>query len=111
MDKSNLPGTFKGSVDDLLDHCANLDVEENKKNIVESDKVLSIQHIMSEFECSEQEAQEIYNDICLIEVKQTVDKMVADGIMHIVGYNENNEPLFGLTELGKQIQKELEKDK
>ena len=33
MDKSNLPGTFKGSVDDLLDHCANLDIEENKKII------------------------------------------------------------------------------
>ncbi len=29
MDKSNLPGTFKGSVDDLLEHCVNLDVKEN----------------------------------------------------------------------------------
>jgi hypothetical protein len=64
---------------------------------------------MSEFECSEQEAEEIYNEIVLSEVKQTVDKMVADGIMEIVGYNDDNEPLFGLTELGKQIQKELEK--
>jgi hypothetical protein len=64
---------------------------------------------MSEFECSEQEAEEIYNEIALNEVKQTVDKMVADGIMEIVGYNDDNEPLFGLTELGKQIQKELEK--
>ncbi len=109
MDKSNLPGTFKGSVDELLEHCVNLDVNENQKNIVESEKVLSIQFLMSEFECSEQEAEEIYNEIALNEVKQTIDKMVADGIMEIVGYNEDNEPLFGLTELGKQIQKELEK--
>ena len=109
MDKSNLPGTFKGSVDDLLEHCVNLDVKENQKNIVESEKVLSIQFLMSEFECSEQEAEEIYNELALNEVKQTVDKMVADGIMEIVGYNDDNEPLFGLTELGKQVQKELEK--
>ena len=59
--------------------------------------------------CSLEEAEEIYNEIALSEVKQTVDKMVADGIMEIVGYNDDNEPLFGLTELGKQIQKELEK--
>jgi hypothetical protein len=44
----------------------------------------------------------------LQEVKTIVDKMVEDGLLTITGYNEDNEPLFGLTEFGKTIRKKLE---
>ena len=35
--------------------------------------------------------------------------MVAEGILEITGHNEDGEPLFGLTELGKELQKHTKK--
>jgi hypothetical protein len=34
-------------------------------------------------------------------------QLLKDGIVQISGYNDEGEPLFTLTELGRQIQKEL----
>jgi hypothetical protein len=108
MDKY-ITDNFTGSIDDLLNHCSNLDTTKVEEQVKAEEKEACIQVIMKELECDEAQAEVIYNEIALAEVKETVDKMVADGIMEIVGYNDDNEPLFGLTELGKQIQKELEK--
>ena len=33
--------------------------------------------------------------------------MVKDGLLYISGYNEEGEPLFQLTELGKALRNEL----
>jgi len=33
--------------------------------------------------------------------------LVKEGIVEVSGYNDDGEPLFTLTELGRQIQKEL----
>jgi len=43
----------------------------------------------------------------LAEVKETVDKMVAEGLLYVSGHNEDGEPLFQLTELGKAVRNEL----
>ena len=36
-----------------------------------------------------------------------MSQLLKDGIVKISGYNDEGEPLFVLTELGKQVQKEL----
>ena len=33
--------------------------------------------------------------------------LVKDGLVECIGHNEEGEPLFGLTELGKQAQKQI----
>ena len=109
--KSKHPGTFKGSVDELLEHCTKLNPIEMEKNLVEVNKIESIEHIRTSLKCSKKEAEQIYNEICLSETKKVVDEMVSEGIVEIVGFNEDGEPLFGLTELGKEIQGELDKNK
>lgn len=105
----NTQEVFTGTVDQLLDHCSNVDLNTLDEQLKIQEKQECIQVIMNELECDEFEAQKIYDEIALIETKNTIDKLVKDGIAEIVGHNEDGEPLFGLTELGKQIQKELGK--
>ena len=102
---------FTGSIDDLLNHCANLDLNKVEEQVKNEEKEECIKLIMQELECDEDEALKVYNEIALSETKTVVDKMVKDGLLEIIGHNEDGEPLFGLTELGKAIRNEIEKGK
>ncbi len=99
--------TFTGSIDDLLTHCSQLDLNQVEDQIKQDEKQECLNLIMNDCECSIEEAEQIYNDIALNEVKQTIDQLVKEGIVEVSGYNDDGEPLFTLTELGRQIQKEL----
>ena len=106
----NTNDVFTGTVDQLLDHCSNIDLNVLDEQLKIEEKQECIQVIMRELECDEFEAQKIYDEISLVETKNMIDKMVEDGIVEVVGHNEEGEPLFGLTELGKSVQDELKKD-
>jgi len=106
---SDIP-MFTGSVDDLLKHSMTIDPEMVEQKVKDNEKRMCIEHLMNELECSPEEAEVIYNEITLAEVKRTVDEMVAEGLLEITGYSEDGEPLFGLTELGKKFQKQGEKN-
>ena len=98
---------FTGSIDDLLNHCTNLDLAKVEEQVKVEEKEACIQIIMKESGCDELEAHIIYNEILLIETKTTIDKMVADGLVYVSGHNEDGEPLFQLTELGKAVRNEI----
>ena len=98
---------FTGSIDDLLNHCTNLDLAKVEEQVKVEEKEACIQIIMKESGCDESEANVIYNEILLIETKTTIDKMVADGLVYVSGHNEDGEPLFQLTELGKAVRNEI----
>lgn len=102
MDKY-ITDNFTGSVDDLLNHCSTLDTDKVEEQVKQEEKAECLRVIKQELDCDDFEAEVIYNEIALAEVKQTVDKMVADGILYVSGYTEDGEPLFNLTELGKSI--------
>ena len=106
---SDIP-MFTGSVDDLLKHSMTIDPEMVEQKVKDNEKRMCIEHLMNELECSPEEAEVIYNEIALAEVKQTVDAMVAEGLLEITGHSEDGEPLFGLTELGKNLQKQGKKN-
>jgi hypothetical protein len=106
MDKY-ITDNFTGSIDDLLNHCSNLDTTKVEEQVKAEEKEACIQVIMKELECDEAEAEVIYNEIALAEVKETVDKMVSEGLLYVSGHNEDGEPLFQLTELGKAVRNEL----
>ncbi len=67
------------------------------------EKEKCIQYIIKQQDVSREEAEQIYDEICLMETKDTVDQLVAEGLVEIVDYDETGEPRFGLTELGKKI--------
>ena len=106
MDKY-ITENFTGSIDDLLNHCTNLDLAKVEEQVKVEEKEACIQIIMKESGCDELEAHIIYNEILLIETKTTIDKMVADGLLYVSGHNEDGEPLFQLTELGKSVRNEI----
>ena len=106
MDKY-ITENFTGSIDDLLNHCTNLDLAKVEEQVKVEEKEACIQIIMKESVCDESEANVIYNEILLIETKTTIDKMVADGLVYVSGHNEDGEPLFQLTELGKAVRNEI----
>ena len=110
MDKY-IKDNFNGSIDDLLSHCSNLDVDKVEEQVQSEEREECIKVIMRELECNEFEAEVIYNEISLAETKKVVDGMVKDGLLYISGYNEEGEPLFQLTELGKALRKEIDNGK
>ena len=106
MDKY-ITDNFTGSIDDLLNHCTNLDLDKVEEQVKVEEKEACIQIIMKQLDCNEFEADIVYNEILLTETKTTVDKMVADGLLYVSGHNEDGEPLFQLTELGKAVRNQL----
>ena len=106
MDKY-ITENFTGSIDDLLNHCTNLDLAKVEEQVKVEEKEACIQIIMKESGCDELEAHIIYNEILLIKTKTTIDKMVTDCLLYVSGHNEDGEPLFQLTELGKSVRNEL----
>ena len=106
MDKY-ITDNFTGSIDDLLNHCTNLDLTKVEEQVKVEEKEACIQIIMKESGCDELEAHDIYNEILLIETKTTINKMVVDGLVYVSGHNEDGEPLFQLTELGKAVRNEI----
>lgn len=108
MDRSKQKGTFTGSINDLLKHCASIDAEQL---YAECEKRECIRVLMREMDCTEEEAEVLYKEIALAEVQNTMDDLVKEGLVEITGINDEGEPLFSLTELGKKAQKHIKKGK
>ena len=105
---SNTSESYTGTIDSFLDHCSKLNINEVEEQLKEQEKQECLEVIMEQCECSMEEAEEIYDEIALTEVKNTIDNLVKEGLVEVSGYNEDGEPLFVLTELGKQVQKNLD---
>jgi predicted transcriptional regulator len=105
----NINTTFTGSVDQLLEHCSKLEFDISEEQIKQREYELSLQYIMDAEDVNREEAIEIYNMIALAEVKETVDKLVKEGLLQVNGYDDEGEPKFELTELGKQCAGEIKK--
>lgn len=76
--------------------------EEIDKIDAETEKSASISLIMREMDCSFDEALEIYKEIANIETQKALDELLKTGDVKIVGYNENDEALYEITEKGKK---------
>lgn len=102
----NISEPFTGNIDDLLNHCSSIDDNQLNESIELEN---AIEHVMKETDCTREEALELIEQIHLMEVQQTVDDMVAKGLMEIIGYNDDGEALYGLTERGKQARDQMDK--
>lgn len=98
---TKLSNNFTGNIDDLLNHCASVD-DNTIDQALELER--AIEHVMSELDMNREQAMETIQHIHLMEVQQTVNSMMEKGLLEITGYNENDEPLYSLTELGKSLQ-------
>lgn len=89
MNKTNK--NFKGSIDDLLNHIDSINLSKLDTDIeVENE----IQTIMKETGESHDQVVESLLETHLNEVQDTLDKLMAEGLVSISGYNEVGEPLY-----------------
>jgi hypothetical protein len=97
---TKISNNFTGNIDELLNHCASVD-DATIDQALELER--AIEHVMTELEMDREEAMQLIQDIHLAEVQQTVLDMVDKGLLEVTGFNEDGEPLYGQTELGKKL--------
>ena len=95
--KRNSKEMFNGTVDQFLEHCSKMDVEAVSRQVDAANYEECIRYIMCEAECDRVEAHEIYDAIRLKEVSDAVANLLELGLIEIVGYNDDGEPLYGPT--------------
>lgn len=106
-DNKKVKGTFTGSIDELLEHTSTLDPDISNADLQAAQREAGIEYIMKVENVDREQAEEIYNEIALMEVSSVVEDLVKKGIMELQGYDENGEPKYGLTELGKKMAEQL----
>lgn len=102
---TKLSNNFTGNIDDLLTHCASVD-DNTIDQALELER--TIEHVMSELDVDRVEAMEMIQEIHLKDVQQTINDMMAKGLLEITGHDADGEPLYNLTELGKMIRNQLD---
>lgn len=100
---------FTGSIDELLDHCSQIDpnVVNNEDIMLSTEEALDT--IKEEFHCNDEEAKVILDEIKLAEAKEIIEKLRDDGIVEVKSYGPDGEPLWGLTEKGKEEAQRIKK--
>jgi len=87
---------FEGSIDDLLEKVSRLSEEEIDQIEADAEKSASISFICTRCNCTEEEAEEIYEYILDLEIKKALDDLIEEGLVKIVGYDEDGNPLYAL---------------
>lgn len=94
--------TFKGSIDQFLDHCSQLNADEVEAQIeAQHERDSCIKEISQTMDVSLEEATKMLEEFQLEIVQAELDKLVKDGLIEITKY-ENGEPIYGITDDGKE---------
>jgi|OM-RGC.v1.029981902 hypothetical protein len=100
-----ISNNFTGNIDDLLNHCASV-TDEQLDQALELEK--AVKHVMEELEMTREEALELIEEIHMNEVQQTVNDLVAKGMLQIVGYDDAGNALYGPTQLGTDTMNQMD---
>jgi hypothetical protein len=107
--KKKITSSFTGNIDQLLNHCTQLDTETTDEQLNLAQREAGIQYIMNQERISYELATEIYNRIAYEQIGMQLKKLIEEGIVEIDEFNENGEPLYKLTEFGKLVAEEIQK--
>lgn len=114
MNKNDIFRPFTGTIDELLNHVKdNIDPEDVENIVIDKhddvlltdDEVINL--IVAETGVDEEEAKDILMDMKRQEVESVINKMVDEGLVEVVRYDDNGDPVYGLTDNGKFISDQL----
>ena len=91
--------TFTGTIDELLAHTLTINADELDANIEEQKLINQIKEM---FDVDDDEARQMMKDVMAQCIQNELNEMVDEGTVEIVGYDENNEPLYGLKDKKKK---------
>jgi hypothetical protein len=113
---SDLLKPFTGTIESFLEHCSQVDIE----NIIEYGGYADIENIKSYEDLIKylMQVENVSREIAVSavdeyreEIQQEVDeamlKFLELGLVEVKSYNEQLEPMYGLTELGEQCCAEI----
>ena len=83
----------------MLAHTLTINVDELDANIEEQTLINQIKEM---FDVDDDEARQMIKDAMAQCIQKELNEMVDDGTVEIVGYDENNEPLYGLKDKKKK---------
>jgi len=109
-DSTIFPGTFTGTIDQLLLHCGNADADQVNNEIEEIEYDRVVESTMLEFGISRYDAESAIQAAKLQMIQNTLDTMMQQGLVKISGDNDDGEPLYVQTELGKRLAKKSLQD-
>jgi hypothetical protein len=93
---------YSGSIDGLLEKCANLDADAIDQQVEEYNKSKVLYNIMEQFDCTHEEAQVLYDEAVIGAIKEQLDILVAAGKVKIVGEDEDGNPLYAAADEAKE---------
>lgn len=88
---SDMPN-FTGTIDQFLNHCATLDADAVERDVEED---IAIGMIMDMHGCDSDEARLILEKAQLDMVQESINQLMKEGKVKIVGFNDDGEPLYG----------------
>lgn len=91
---------YKGTIDDFLNHCSQLDADSIEKSLEQSNMDCLIEEISDNMDISPEEAQKIIEEVKLDIVQKEIDNLLKEGLIEVSGYNEKGEPLYSTTQKG-----------
>jgi uncharacterized damage-inducible protein DinB len=96
---------FQGTIDDLLKHTS--DIDENKlekvltgEEDIQMTREEALSFIKTQQKCSDEEAIKFLEEAQSEEITNQIESLVKDGLMEIVGYDNDNQPMYQITEKG-----------
>lgn len=93
---------YTGTIDNVLIRCAQHDLNQLEETmLIET----AIEDIMEQSNEPRETVMEMLEQAHLNEVQNEVDKMLKDGLVEIIGHNEDGEPLYRLVEKPKKPKK------
>jgi len=95
--------SFKGSIDELLNHVNTLDVDAIAAEAAKTRQYQAqVTQVMREQDLSRKDAEELLDRGNIEELDSALDELIASGVIEIVSYDAAGEPLYGAVEPGKQ---------
>ena len=94
---------FTGDVDSLLEHCSKVDLSlvDNQDTLLNHEELIDT--IMEDYKVTREEAEYFAFQIKLDIVRDTTKKLADEGILELVGYDEDGECVYKMTPAGEQI--------
>lgn len=95
---SNTNKNFNGTIDQLLKHCAQIDLTSLDQQIAKQNKAESIAYIQQQLHCTKTHAAQVYKEIYMLQIQDAIDELIKKGKVSIVGYNKNGEAMYKTNE-------------
>lgn len=104
QDKNNIsnvfPDTFRGNIDSFLNAMATADADAVERE-VELENVAK--QVAKDYDMTFDEAVEVVQAAQLAEIQTVIDQLMKEGLVEVVDYNADGEPLYAQTAKGKRL--------